>query len=185
MTSAQPDGPTPADRSTDAEPHEAVPPQVTSAQPAATEQPTPSSTSAPAPGRRAWLLPTATGVGGLVVGAALMAGVPALLDGAGQSSVLTDAYEACDLHYTQGIELADEGRSITFDMRGEADSRGAGIVDIACIFAALEMPSAVSSHIDQTTSVDGRQTESWGDVTVSWSYHPDRGLDGVLTLTDD
>lgn len=185
MTSAQPDEPTPVDRHVDAEPHEAVPPQVASAPPAATEQPAPSSAPAPAPSRRAWLLPTATGLGGLVVGVALMAGIPALLDGSGQSSVLTDAYEACDLHYKQGIEIADGGRSITFDMKGEADSRGADVADIACVFAGLEMPSAVSSHIDQTTSMDGRQTETWGDVTVSWSYHPDRGLDGVLTLTDD
>ncbi len=185
MTSTQPHEPTPVDRPADAEPHEAAPLQVASAQPAVTEQPTPSGTPAPSPARRAWLLPTATGVGGLVVGAALMAGVPALLDASGQSSVLTDAYDECDLQYRPGIELADEGRSITFDMRGEADSGGADIVDIACIFAALEMPSAVSSHIDQTTSMDGRQTESWDDVTVSWSYHPDRGLDGVLALTDD
>ena len=135
--------------------------------------------------RPAWLLPTITGVAGLVVGAALMAGVMSLGSSSGRSALLSDAVDACGVASATGIDLADEGRSITFDMKGEGDVVGADIGDIACLFAELDVPSAVSSHIDQTTSMDGRQTETWGDVTVSWSYHPDRGLDGVLALTDN
>lgn len=154
--------------------------------PAAPPEPAaPSSATVPASTRRAWLLPTATGVAGLVLGAALMAGVTAIGADSGQSSLLSDAVEACDVASTYGIELADEGRSITFDMKGEADAVGADIADIACLFSELDVPSAVMSHIDQTTSMDGRQTETWGDLTASWSYHPDRGLDGVLTLAND
>ena len=33
-----------------------------------------------------------------------------------------------------------------------------------------------------TTSIDGRQTESWDGITIEWSYHPDRGSDMVITL---
>lgn len=152
---------------------------VASPEPAA-----PSSAAAPA-ARRAWLLPTATGVAGLVLGAALMAGITAIGGDSGQSALLSEAVETCDVASTYGIELADEGRSITFDMKGEADAVGADIADIACLLSELDVPSAVMSHIDQTTSMDGRQTETWGDLTASWSYHPDRGLDGVLTLAND
>lgn len=144
-----------------------------------------SPTPAGARQRPAWQVPTATGVAGLVLGAALMAGVMSIRAGGGQPSLLSDAVEACGLTSVTGIRLADEGRSVTFDMKGEDDATGAGIVDIACLFGELDMPSAVMSHIDQTTSMDGRQTETWGDLTISWSYHPRRGLDGVLTVTDD
>lgn len=155
-------------------------------EPAAPPEPTaPSSAPVPAVARPAWLLPAVTGVAGLVLGAALMAAVTAIGADSGQSALLSDAVEACDVASTYGIELADEGRSITFDMKGEDESAGADVTDIACLFGELDMPSAVMSHIDQTTSMDGRQTETWGDLTVSWSYHPDRGLDGVLTLAND
>lgn len=152
---------------------------------AAPEQTQPSvPPSAGPPTRPAWLLPTATGVIGLVLGAALMGAVLSARSSAARSALLTDAVEACDIAYTPGITLGDEGTSITFDMRGEDETSGADYVEIACLFAELDIPSAVTSHIDQTTSMDGRQTETWDNLTVSWSYHPDRGLDGVLTVGD-
>lgn len=141
--------------------------------------------AAPSPGRPAWLLPVATGVAGLVLGAALMAGITTIRAGAAEAALLTDAVEACGASFARGIDLGDEGRSLTFDMKGEDEPSGADILDIACIFGELDMPSAVMSHIDQTTSMDGRQTETWENITVSWSYHPDRGLDGVLTVGEN
>jgi hypothetical protein len=36
--------------------------------------------------------------------------------------------------------------------------------------------------MNQTTSLDGRQTETWDDITVSFSYHTDRGMGSVLTI---
>jgi len=183
MTVATPDPSTPPVPSTTSDASAAP---ATATEPAAPSEPTaPSFVTVLASPRRAWLLPTVTGVAGLVVGAAVMAGVTAIGSDSGQSALLSDAVEACAVASTYGIDLADEGRSITFDMKGEDESAGADIADIACLFSELDMPSAVSSHMDQTTSMDGRQTETWGDLTVSWSYHPDRGLDGVLTLTND
>ncbi len=155
----------------------------------------------PPPSRptRPWLLPVATGAAGVLIGAGLVAGITALRADAevraeeaaaeearaARAAVLPDAVEDCGVTGTAGIVVADEGRSLTFDMKGNDDYIGASITDLTCVFAALDMPSAVVSHMDQTTSMDGRQSESWGDLTVSWSYHPDRGLDGVLTVADD
>lgn len=155
------------------------------------DQPVPddaSISSSTRPARRtypAWVLPTATGVLGIAVGAAVLGAITTARDSATRSAVLSEAIEACDLTTATGIDLADEGRSITFDMKGEEDTSGAGFPDITCLFAKLDMPSAVLSHIGQTTSMDGRQTEAWKTFTVSWSFHPDRGFDGVLTVTDD
>ncbi|MBO3090015.1 hypothetical protein [Cellulomonas dongxiuzhuiae] len=148
---------------------------------------------------RPWLLPVATGAAGVLIGAGLVAGITTLRADAkvraeetaadearaARATIVPDAVESCGVTGAEGIVVADEGRSLTFDMKGDDDLRGANITDVVCVFTALDMPSAVVSHMDQTTSMDGRQSESWGDLTVSWSYHPDRGLDGVLTVADD
>ena len=44
-------------------------------------------------------------------------------------------------------------------------------------------PDAVVSQMDSTTSLQGRQTASWDGTDASWTYHPDNGLDLILTLS--
>lgn len=84
-----------------------------------------------------------------------------------------------------GFFLGDDGRSLTFDMQGEDELSGASATDIYCVFSALDMPASVDSHVGQTTSMDGRQSATWDNIEIQWSYHPDRGLDGVLTVMDE
>jgi hypothetical protein len=143
-----------------------------------------------------WVLPVATGVAGLLLGIAGTVGVSAVRAAADERAatkaataalesrraVLTTAVGACNLKSATGIDLGDGGTTLTFNMKGNDESSGASIGDITCIFAALHIPANVTSHIDQTTSMDGRQEETWNGITISWSYHPDRGLDGVLTV---
>jgi hypothetical protein len=109
---------------------------------------------------------------------------PALVDRASGDSRLPDALAACDVEssLTSGFLLGDDDRSLTFDNKGEKDASGADVVDVLCVLGALDVPSSVLSHVEQTTSLDGRQAETWGGVTLAWSYHPDRGLDGVITV---
>ncbi|WP_098469605.1 hypothetical protein [Serinibacter salmoneus] len=102
-----------------------------------------------------------------------------------QQAVLTDAVAACGSASAPGITLGDDGQSLTFDMQGEDELTGANVIDVYCLFSALEMPASVDSHIGQTTSMDGRQSATWGNLEIQWSYHPDRGLDGVITVVDD
>ncbi|MCG2799607.1 MAG: hypothetical protein L6367_13865, partial [Cellulomonas sp.] len=126
--------------------------------------------------RPAWLLPVVTGVIGLVLGISGMAVVTAQRDAASaravaaasasaasasasevaaRAAVLTDAVRTCGLTGSTGIELGDGGASLTFDMKGKDDRSGAHVESINCLFGKLDMPSAVSSHISQTTSMDG------------------------------
>jgi hypothetical protein len=88
----------------------------------------------------------------------------------------------CGLGGNTDAELADDGYTLTVNGRGNDDFSGLLIDDEACILTGLNAPSAVISHVDQTTSMDGRQTETWGDITMAWSYHPDRGFDAVFTV---
>lgn len=122
------------------------------------------------------------GVVGIMLGVGGTFGIQSLMGLSGPNKALVNAVEACELESTLGIHLEDGGKTITFDSKGEEDLIGADYTDVYCLFTELEMPRAISSHIGQTTSVDGRQTETWNGIRVSWSYHPNRGLDGLLVL---
>lgn len=144
---------------------------------------------------RPWLLPLITGVVGLFVGGTLVGVMSAAMQSVSsqnaatqaeesKASLLTDALDHCGVEESADAELGDGGMTLTVNDRGEDDFGGLGTDKAWCIVKALKPPAAVTSHIEQTTSMDGRQTESWGDVAISWSYHPDRGFDYILTVGD-
>ena len=157
----------------------------------------------PNPRSISWLLPTLTGIAGLVLGAGVVGGVwgatslsavaahqnmeakaaaaTAKAESA-RKTLLKDALAECGVPNSSDAQLADDGYTLTINGKGNDDFSGLNVDDEACLLNTLKAPSAVISHIDQTTSMDGRQTETWQGVTFSWSYHPDRGLDGVFTV---
>ena len=45
------------------------------------------------------------------------------------------------------------------------------------ILKVLGFPDYVSKEIKNTSFKDGKQTEVLGDVTVNWTYHPDKGVE--------
>ena len=48
---------------------------------------------------------------------------------------------------------------------------------------ALGIPDSVEEKMNHTRSIDGRQTYDGDGVEVSWSYHPDNGLEVIYSLT--
>jgi hypothetical protein len=82
-----------------------------------------------------------------------------------------------------GISVADGGDTLVVDGKGGDDLIGADINDIVCVLDALKMPTSVRSEITATRALDGRQQGTWGDYRASWSYHPDTGLNLVVTRT--
>ena len=40
----------------------------------------------------------------------------------------------------------------------------------------LGLPSSVTTKMSETRAMDGRQSETYNGVKVSWTYHPDQGL---------
>jgi hypothetical protein len=82
--------------------------------------------------------------------------------------------------------LQDGGQSISFDTQGkeelDADGPYATVDQVACVTVALKTPEFVITHIDETSSNDGPQTDSWDDYTARWKYHPDDGVS--LTIID-
>ncbi len=98
--------------------------------------------------------------------------------------LLESAYTVC-AESSDGITLKDDGTTLIFDHKGEEDSSGASIDDIVCVLMLLDIPSSIVSHMDQTTSLDGRQVEEWNNFQIQWSYHPNRGMDGIVTVVQD
>lgn len=55
-------------------------------------------------------------------------------------------------------------------------------IAITSINEALELPESVLNRMNQTRSMDGIQTYSTDDLDISWTYHPNRGLEVNYSL---
>lgn len=93
-------------------------------------------------------------------------------------SALEAATDACGAG-----RVGDDGRSLVLDTEGEDWGSGdLTLVDTMCVLDELDVPDVVLDKMGATRSLDGRQTDSWDGIEVSWSYHPDDGLDVILEL---
>lgn len=87
-------------------------------------------------------------------------------------------------------EIRDGGHTLILDMYGETTygevDYGTGSVtvdDIGCVLDALDTPASATSRMESTRALDGMREFSWDEFTASWTYHPDHGLDIILTET--
>lgn len=100
--------------------------------------------------------------------------------GAGSGSVMRQAYTACGAA-SPGMNIADGDATITIDTKGKEDATGATIEELACVLVALKTPTSVTAQIDATRALDGTQTATWDGIHATWRYHPDSGVNMVLT----
>src|SRR5690606_18094802 len=92
-----------------------------------------------------------------------------------------EAYNKCDV-FASFIDL-DE-KTLFFDTAGDGIGSGEHELDDAlCMVRELDAPVHVMNHIGNTSSLQGMQSDSWGDFTAEWTYHPDQGLDIVFKYT--
>lgn len=98
------------------------------------------------------------------------------------ADLIEDTVAACG--DPRGITIADEGKSLLFDTEGEEDLSGASLSDVACVFAGVEVPEHVLDQMSRTTALAGNQNATWGDFEAQWTYHPDRGLDGLIRVAE-
>ncbi|MBE6607720.1 MAG: hypothetical protein E7633_04100 [Ruminococcaceae bacterium] len=99
---------------------------------------------------------------------------------------LHDAYYAGDYN-TVYATLAYDNMSITIDTNPFDSSRNSyeseAISAVLSINAYLNFPSSLNERISSTRAIDGMQTQTYGDYTVSWTYHPDNGLKIIYEVT--
>lgn len=72
---------------------------------------------------------------------------------------------------TNPLDIDDYSSTTAFQMVQDANN-------------ALGLPDSVWNKMLSTNSLDGRQTETYGDITVSWKYHPDNGLEVIYEYSN-
>jgi hypothetical protein len=78
--------------------------------------------------------------------------------------------------------LADEDKTLVIDMEGQDYGSGtATFTDIECVLDQLGAPRSIVAKMGSTRALDGMQTANWSDYEATWTYHPDHGLDVILT----
>jgi hypothetical protein len=94
---------------------------------------------------------------------------------------LQNAVAACNLTSSQYATVGDGGKTLTLDGESKTGGDGLTITELVCVLGKLKVSDAVVTQMDSTTALQGRQSASWADVNASWTYHPDNGLDVILT----
>lgn len=82
------------------------------------------------------------------------------------------------------VEYPESGDSVTFNGAGLTYS-DVDFDDVECFGTELGMPGHVTSEMEQTRALDGRRDAAWDGFTVSWSYHPDDGMNAIFALSDE
>ncbi|UEJ82679.1 hypothetical protein Bra3105_17915 [Brachybacterium halotolerans subsp. kimchii] len=102
---------------------------------------------------------------------------------------LQAAAQTCNL---PDAAVGDGGKTLILDGAGKDDKNYVDgewtttegtlpIEDIGCALRTVGAPDSVVSMMEGTRAIDGRQSQDAGDYTYSWSYHPDSGLDIIIT----
>lgn len=79
--------------------------------------------------------------------------------------------------YAYKYNLSDGGRTLTISNSDSGDHE-----ILTCICNAVDMPNSVRQKINNTRALDGTLTDTWDDVTATWTYHPDDGINMVLEV---
>lgn len=85
---------------------------------------------------------------------------------------LTLAADSCLGHKN----LSADGKSVSFDTKGEDDADGNLLASPLCVLNGLLAPDYIFDSLSNTRALDGLIEESWGEFRASWRYHPDTGL---------
>lgn len=90
---------------------------------------------------------------------------------------LSDAFDDCE---SSDTSIASDGQSISIDSKNQYDYEG--IVDMITIMAKFELPESLLNEMTNTTALMGMQTRTYENLEVSWSFHPDHGLDAIFKI---
>jgi hypothetical protein len=95
-----------------------------------------------------------------------------------------DAAKGCNMTgKMSGLDTTgDGGHTVTLETTGTTNYTTSMPASTAsCILHAMGVPDVTMDLIGSTTAIDGRQTDDWGDVSLSWTYTPSSGLDLIMS----
>ncbi|MGH9151363.1 MAG: hypothetical protein ACRD03_02930 [Acidimicrobiales bacterium] len=109
-------------------------------------------------------------------------------DDSGGGTVIEEAATSCEVDDEPSFAILDDGRTLTMDGENAGTMSDASyedfVEDFACVLAALDMPASVGARMSNTRALDGMQDATWGDISASWTYHPDDGLNLILEVAE-
>lgn len=82
--------------------------------------------------------------------------------------------------YEVPADLGDEDTTLFID--GTPD--GATQLGEQCLYSELEISDALQTLMGQTSSMMGSQEYDENGLRYRWTYHPDNGLDTVITIDE-
>ena len=80
----------------------------------------------------------------------------------------------------EGVRLGDDDTSLALSTKGNVDY-GATPESAECVLGELGAPDSTWELVSGTRAIDGRQSDDWGGYEASWTYHPDDGLQMIIT----
>ena len=95
---------------------------------------------------------------------------------------IANSLRACEAVEASGITVAENGLSVSFDGKGEEDFFGGDYFDLVCIVNELNAPSTVPERFGRTNALMGVQNAEWDGISITWSYHPNNGLDADIVI---
>jgi hypothetical protein len=100
------------------------------------------------------------------------------------ADALKDAQGACDPE-KRGSTITDGGETLIIDGRSTNNSSANGLPmdGLICMLRELKVPGSVIAQMEGTRALDGRQQAAWDGFSASWSYHPNNGMDVVITTS--
>lgn len=99
---------------------------------------------------------------------------------------LSLAYTSCDLLGVKGASHSVDSQSLYLDGTGDEDYLNTDVTfdDISCVISVLDVPQPIITRINNTNSQMGLVEDSFAGIYISWTYHPDNGLDLYFKLEE-
>lgn len=99
---------------------------------------------------------------------------------------LSLAFTRCELLSVKGADFSFESQSLYLDGTGDEDylNTDVTIEDISCVISVLDVPQPIITRINNTNSTMGLVEDSFAGIYISWSYHPDNGIDLYFKLEE-
>ena len=92
---------------------------------------------------------------------------------------LSSALDTCHASGSY-VRLAADKSSLTLQAENES-GRGLSAPVFRCVLDELDAPASMHQRMLLTRAIDGTQEEQWGLYRATWTYHPDQGLNVVIS----
>lgn len=88
----------------------------------------------------------------------------------------------------QWATVASDGSYLSIDTNPQDSAYNyheeEAIKGIYLVHSALDIPDSVIEKMSRTNALSGIQSTTHGDIEISWSYHPDNGLEIIYEVAD-